>query len=77
MLLVLSLLYSPTLTFLHVRCFDADLMLLNCGAGEDSRESLGQQGVPVNPKGKQPRMFVGRNNAEIEAPKFWPPDGKS
>ena len=31
-----------------------ELMLLNCGVGEDSQESLGQQGVkPVNPKGNQ------------------------
>ena len=38
-------------------------MLLNCGAGEDSWESLGQQGdqfKPVNPKGNQPWIFMGR-----------------
>ena len=28
----------------------AELMLLNCGVGEDSWESLGQQGDPVNPE---------------------------
>ena len=28
-------------------------MLLNCGVGEDSWESLGQQGDQVNPKGNQ------------------------
>ena len=26
-----------------------ELMLLNCGVGEDSRESLGLQGDPANP----------------------------
>ena len=26
-----------------------ELMLLNCGAGEDSRESLGLQGDPTSP----------------------------
>ena len=26
-----------------------ELMLLNCGVGEDSRESLGQQGDPNSP----------------------------
>ena len=28
-------------------------------------------------KGNQPWIFIGRNNAEAEAPIFWPPDGKS
>ena len=28
-----------------------ELMLSNCGAGEDSRESLGQQGDQTSPKG--------------------------
>ena len=30
-----------------------ELMLLNCGVGEDSRESLGLQGDPVHPKGNR------------------------
>ena len=31
-----------------------ELMLLNCGVGKDSRESLGLQGdQPVHPKGDQ------------------------
>ena len=30
-----------------------ELMFLNCGVGEDSWESLGLQGDPVNPKGNQ------------------------
>ena len=32
---------------------------------------------PVNLKGNQPRMFIGRTDAETEAPILWPPDAKS
>ena len=32
---------------------------------------------PVNPKENQPRIFIGRIDAEAEAPILWPPDGKS
>ena len=32
---------------------------------------------PVNPKGNQPWIFIGRTDAETEAPIFWPPDAKS
>ena len=32
---------------------------------------------PVNPKGNQPRIFIGRIDAEAEAPILWPPDAKS
>jgi len=32
---------------------------------------------PVNPKGNQPWIFIGRTDAEAEAPIFWPPDVKS
>ena len=38
----------------------------------DSREIK-----PVNPKGNQLRIFIGRTDAEAEAPILWPPDGKS
>ena len=31
----------------------------------------------VNPKGNQPWTFIGRNDAEAEAPLFWPLDVKS
>ena len=31
----------------------------------------------LNPKGNQPLIFVGRADAEAEAPIVWPPDGKS
>ena len=32
---------------------------------------------PVNPKGNQPRILIGRTDAEAEAPILWPPDAKS
>ena len=32
---------------------------------------------PVNPKGNQPWIFIGRTDAEAEAPIFWSPDEKS
>ena len=32
---------------------------------------------PVSPKGNQPWIFIGRTDAEIEAPILWPPDVKS
>ena len=37
-------------------------MLSNCGAGKDTWGSLGLQGeiIPVNPKGIQPWLFIGR-----------------
>ena len=31
---------------------------------------------PVHPKGNKPQIFTGRTDAEAEAPKLWPPDGK-
>ena len=32
---------------------------------------------PVHPKGDQSWVFIGRTDAEAEAPVLWPPDGKS
>ena len=32
---------------------------------------------PVNPKGNQPHILIGRTDAKAEAPKLWPPDAKS
>ena len=32
---------------------------------------------PVNPKGNQSWIFIGRTDAEAEAPIIWPPDAKS
>ena len=32
---------------------------------------------PVNPKGNQPWIFIGKTVVEAEAPIFWPPNAKS
>ena len=47
-----------------------ELMLLNCGVGEDSWESLGLQGDPTSPSSW---VFIGRTDAEAETPILWPP----
>ena len=31
----------------------------------------------VNPKSNQPRIFIGRTDAEAEAPILWPPNAKN
>ena len=52
-------------------------MILNCGVGEDSWESLEQQeDQPVHPKRNQSWVFIGRTNVEVETPILWPPDVK-
>ena len=54
-----------------------ELMLLNCGVGEDSWESLGLKEIqPVHPKGDQEYHF-GRTEAEAETPILWLPDVKN
>ena len=46
--------------------------------GEDLWESLDCQEIkPVNPKGNEPWISIGRADAKTEAPIFWPPDAKS
>ena len=53
-------------------------MLLNCGVGEDSWESLDRKEIqPVHPKGNQSWIFIGRTDAEAETPVLWPPDVKN
>ena len=57
-------------------------MLSNWGAGEDSSEKTLQSPFdckeikPVNPKGKQHLIFIGKTDAEAEAPILWPLDAK-
>ena len=44
-----------------------ELMLLNCGVGEDSWESLGCKEIqPLHSEGDQPWDFFGRNDAKAE-----------
>ena len=51
-----------------------ELMLSNCGAGEDSWEPLGQQGDPTTQFSRKSTL---KTDAELEAPILWPPDVKS
>ena len=55
-----------------------ELVLVNCGAGEDSWESLGQQGDQTNqPYRKSILKFSERADAKAEATVLWSPDAKS
>ena len=55
-----------------------ELMLLNCGVGEDSWESFDRKEIkPVHPKGDQSWVFIGRTDAKAKTPILWPPDVKS
>ena len=46
--------------------------------GEDSESPLDSKEIkPVNPKGNQSWIFIGRTDAEAEAPILWPPDAKN
>ena len=54
-------------------------MLLSCGAGEGSWESLGLQGDPTNQSEisrNQLRIFIGKTDVEAETPILWPSDTK-
>ena len=54
-------------------------MLLNCMVLENILESSldCKEIQPVNPKGNQSWIFIGRTDAEAEAPILWPPDAKN
>ena len=80
---------SSKLWFFQQSCMDArvglerrlsakELMLSNCGVGENSWEFLGLQGDQTSQSlGNQPWVFFERTDAEAEAPILWPPDVKS
>ena len=66
--------YSPEGMMLSAE----ELMLLNCGVGETLESPLDCKEIqPVHPKGDQSWVFIGRTDAEAEAPVLWPPDEKS
>ena len=55
------------------------MILLNCGVEEDFFESpLDCKEIqPINPKGNESCIFIGRTDAEAESaslPILWPPD---
>ena len=53
-------------------CFQIVVLEKTLQSPSDSKEIK-----PVNPKGNQPWMFIGRIDVEAEAPILWPPDAKS
>ena len=53
-------------------CFRTVVLEKTLGSPLDCKEIK-----PVNPKGNQPWIFIGRSEVEAEAPIFWPPDAKS
>ena len=55
-----------------------ELMLLNCGVGEDCESPLdSKESQPVHPKGNQSWIFIRKTDAEAETPMLWPPDAKN
>jgi len=55
-----------------------ELMLLNCGVGEDSWESLGLQGDPTSPFWRRSALgFLWKEWSKAETPVLWPPHAKS
>ena len=55
-----------------------ELMVLNCGVGEDFWEYLGLQGDPTSPFWRRSALGVlWRNDAKAETPVLWPPHAKS
>ena len=53
-------------------CFQTVVLEKSLVSPLDSKEIK-----PVNPKGNQPWIFIGRTDSEAEAPILWPPDVKS
>ena len=53
-------------------CFQIVVLEKTLQSPLDSKEI-----TPVNPKGNQPWMFIGRTDVEAEAPILWPSDVKS
>ena len=55
-----------------------ELMLLNCGVGEDSWESLGLQGDPTSPSLRKSALNIHwKDWGWTETPILWPPDVKN
>ena len=65
-----------SLTIKKVECWRIDTV--ECCVGEDSWDSLDCKEIkPVNHKGNQYWIFIGRTDIEAEAPILWQPDAKS
>ena len=50
---------------------------LNLSCTSSCLHSIYKEIKPVNSKGNQPWIFIGRTDDEAEAPMLWPPDSKS
>ena len=49
-----------------------------CGVEKIPESPLDNKDIkPLNPKGNQPRIFIGKTDAGTEAPVLWPADAKS
>ena len=55
-----------------------ELMLLNCGVGEDSWDPLDYKEIqPAHPKGDYSWVFTGGTDVEAKTPILWPSDAES
>ena len=63
---------SSWLTDLFINIYQTVVVEKTLQSPPDSKENK-----PVNPKGNQPWIFIGRTDAEAEAPILWPRDVKS
>ena len=53
-------------------------MLLNCGVWRKLQSTLDSKEIqPVNPKGNQSWIFIGKTDAEAETSMLWPPNAKN
>ena len=64
--------------FICIICVEVLQTFQNVVLEETLESPLGYKEImPVNPKENQPWIFIGRTDAEAEAPILWPPDVKS
>ena len=70
--LIMEKLFLFSLHLPYKNCFWAVVLEKTLESPLDCKENK-----PVNPKGNQSWIFIGRTNAEAEAPILWPPDVKN
>ena len=63
-------------TIKKAECQRIDAFELQCWRWLES-PLVGKEIQPVNPKGNQSWIFIGRTDVEPEAPILWPPDGEN
>ena len=73
-----SLFFVCVCLFICIICVKVLQTFQNVVLEETLESPLGYKEIkPVNPKGNQPWIFIGRTDAKAEAPILWPPDVKS